>query len=112
MTVKKTKKDNVKQVKDPLIEFKGFLSFFILHELSKKSLCGDDLALMIGKRKADKLTPGTIYPTLKKLRKLKLIKFKRYGRKKMYFLTDEGRSELSRMYSVLKRYFKGIKSKL
>ena len=95
-----------------LIEFKGFLSFFILHELSKKSHCGDDLALMIGKRKAEKLTPGTIYPTLKKLRRLKLLKYKKDGRKKMYHLTDEGKKELKKLYKTLKQYFKGIKNKI
>ena len=105
--VKKTEK-----TQEPMIEFKGFLTFFILHELSKKSLCGDDLALMIGKRKKDKLTPGTIYPTLKKLRKLKLLKYKKDGRKKNYFLTDLGKEELKKLYKILKSYFKGIKAKL
>ena len=97
---------------EPLIEFKGFLTFFILHELSKKSLCGDELALIIGQRKKDKLTPGTIYPTLKRLRKLKLLKIKRDGRKKNYYLTDEGKNELKKLYKVLKYYFKGIKGKI
>jgi len=107
-TKKESKEDNNEQ----LIEFKGFLSFFILHELNKKSLCGDELALMIGKRKKDKLTPGTIYPTLKKLRKLKLLKYKKDGRKKNYFLTDLGKQELKKMYKVLKHYFKGVKAKI
>jgi DNA-binding PadR family transcriptional regulator len=75
MVNKTVKSDKIKTKKDePLIEFKGFLSFLILHELSKKELCGDELAELIGQRKKDKLTPGTIYPTLKKLRKLKLLK--------------------------------------
>jgi len=96
----------------PLIEFKGFLSFFILHELNKKELCGDELASLIGSRKKDKLTPGTIYPTLKRLRKLKLLKYKKAGRKKNYYLTDEGKIELKKTYKILKNYFKGIKNKL
>jgi DNA-binding PadR family transcriptional regulator len=107
-----TKKESKDEDNDQLIEFKGFLSFFILHELNKKSLCGDELALMIGNRKKDKLTPGTIYPTLKRLRKLKLLKYKKDGRKKNYFLTDLGKQELEKMYKVLKHYFKGIKAKL
>lgn len=102
----------IEKNEEPLIEFKGFLTFFILHELSKKTLCGDDLALMIGQRKKDKLTPGTIYPTLKKLRKFKLLKFKRDGRKKMYYLTDEGKAELEKLYKTLKHYFKGVKGKI
>ncbi len=108
MSTKKESKDD----KESLIEFKGFLSFFILHELNKKSLCGDELALMIGQRKKDKLTPGTIYPTLKKLRKLKLLKYKKDGRKKNYYLTDLGKQELSKMYKILKHYFKGVKGKI
>jgi len=106
---KKIQKQNASGL---LIEFKGFLSFFILHELSKKTLCGDDLALMIGNRKSEKLTPGTIYPTLKNLRRLKLLKYKKDGRKKMYHLTDEGKKELKKLYKTLKTYFKGIKSKI
>ncbi len=108
---KKTKKEK-QDMPELLIEFKGFLSFFILHELSKKTLCGDDLALMIGKRKKEKLTPGTIYPTLKNLRRLKLLKYKKDGRKKMYYLTDEGKKELDKLYKTLKQYFWGVKSKI
>lgn len=95
-----------------LVDFKGFLTLFILHELSKKAQCGDELAVRIGQRKKDKLTPGTIYPTLKKLRKLKLISFKKFGRKKVYSLTEVGEKELNKLYKVLKQYFKGIKGKL
>ena len=94
---------------DPLkIEFKGFLSFLILHELNQNGLAGDELAQKIGQRKGSSLTPGTIYPTLKKLRRLKLIKYKRYGRRKVYGLTEEGTKELSKMYQVIGTYFKGL----
>lgn len=94
---------------EQLIEFKGFLSFLILHELKSKSLCGEDLAIKIGKRKGSQLTPGTIYPTLKHLRKLKLIKFKRDGRKKYYTLQDAGIEELERQYNLFAKYFWGLK---
>ena len=80
----------------PLLELKGFLSFLILHELGKKSLCGEDLAKKIGRRKgSEQLTPGTIYPALKELRGAKLIEFTQFGRKKMYSLTPEGEKELA-----------------
>ncbi len=108
----KKKKENKSEEKGPLIEFKGFLTLFILHELSKKAQCGDELAVRIGRRKKDKLTPGTIYPTLKRLRKLKLINFKRFGRKKVYTLTELGKNELKKLYLVIKHYFKGLKSKI
>ncbi|MEI8348401.1 MAG: PadR family transcriptional regulator, partial [Pseudomonadota bacterium] len=51
------------------VSLKGFLSFFILHELALAKRAGDDLAKRIGKRKGSDLTPGTIYPALKRLRK-------------------------------------------
>jgi len=86
------------------LSLKGFLSFQILHELKRKPVCGDDLAQVIGKKKGSKLTPGTIYPALKFLRKKKLIKLKKAGRKKNYVLTDIGKEE----YSIFKRNFKKI----
>jgi len=84
-----------------ILSLKGFLAFQILHELKKKSLCGDELAESIGGKKGSKLTPGTIYPTMKYLRKHKLVKRKKDGRKKMYTLTDKGISE----YKVFKKNF-------
>ncbi|RJQ16966.1 PadR family transcriptional regulator [Candidatus Woesearchaeota archaeon] len=91
------------------IEIKGFLSFFILHELSKKPFSGDELARSIGMRKGEVLTPGTIYPTLKRLRKQKLVTWKKDGRKKHYSLTALGKKELKSCYVQIKTYFKGMK---
>lgn len=92
-----------------LLEFKGFLSFLILYELEKKPLCGEDLAKSIGARRGSELTPGTIYPTLKKLKKLKLMTFKRFGRKKFYKLTDAGIEELKKQSALFANYFWGLK---
>ena len=94
------------------LEIKGFLSFFIIHELSKKGRSGDELAGLIGERRGAVLTPGTIYPALKRLRKQKLISYTRDGRKKVYELTPEGKKELKGMYSVFRDFFYGLKSKL
>lgn len=91
------------------IEFKGFLSFLILHELNKRTLCGEDLAELIGKRKGTVLTPGTIYPALKKLRRYKLLKWKRDGRKKYYYLTELGELELEKEYRLFSQHFYGLK---
>ncbi|MFP4524138.1 MAG: PadR family transcriptional regulator [Candidatus Woesearchaeota archaeon] len=94
----------------PLLEFKGFLSFLLLHEISRKSLCGEDLAKRIGRRKGgEPLTPGTVYPALKELRELGLVTYVQFGRKKLYSLTKEGESELSRQYALFSRYFYGLK---
>lgn len=96
--------------KKPLsLEFKGFLSFLILHELKQHSLCGDELAEKIGRRKGAKLTPGTIYPTLKHLRKLKYVRYKKDGRKKYYSLREEGESALEDLYDKFAKYFWGLK---
>ena len=95
--------------KTEILELKGFLSFLILHELNTEHLCGEDLAIRIGRRKGSVLTPGTIYPALKKLYKMKLIKFKRDGRKKRYELSDSGKVELGSLYKKFSNYFYGLK---
>lgn len=86
------------------LHLKGFLTLKILHALGKKRLCGDELALVIGQRIGKKLTPGTIYPALKFLRKKKLVTNKRFGRKKLYDLTEEGKKE----YALYKRAFRKV----
>lgn len=93
-------------------EFKGLLSFLILHELKLARLYGEQLADRIGRRKGEPLTPGTIYPALKRLRQQKLIRFTRDGRKKIYSLTDEGGAELKRLYRLFGRYFAGLREKI
>lgn len=93
------------------LEFKGFLSFLILHELSKKNLCGDDLAQKIGVRRGSELTPGTIYPALKRLHKEKLLKRKKDGRKKYYSLTDSGKEEYIELLKLFQQYFKGVRKR-
>ncbi|MBW2990716.1 PadR family transcriptional regulator [Candidatus Woesearchaeota archaeon] len=94
------------------LELKGFLSFLILHELSLKRLCGDELSANIGKRRGTSLTPGTIYPALKRLRKKKLIAYRRQGRKKVYSLTELGEKELEKLYTLFSAYFYGLKHKI
>ncbi|MBN1793168.1 PadR family transcriptional regulator [Candidatus Woesearchaeota archaeon] len=91
---------------------KGFLSFLILHELNIAPLCGDELSKKIGRRKGSDLTPGTIYPALKRLRKAKLMGYRRHGRKKVYSLTDAGKAEVNRLYFLFGNYFYGLKDKL
>jgi DNA-binding PadR family transcriptional regulator len=95
----------MKDLKQPqYLSLNGFLAFQILHELRGEKLCGDDLAQIIGNKKGSKLTPGTIYPALKFLRRKKLIKHKKMGRKKIYNLTEIGTEE----YEIYKKNFKKI----
>ncbi|MFP4645403.1 MAG: PadR family transcriptional regulator [Candidatus Woesearchaeota archaeon] len=96
--------------KNHILEFKGFLSFLILHELSTKPLCGEDLAIKIGRRKGTRLTPGTIYPALKELRRQKLVRYRKSGRRKIYTLREEGNQELERQHILFARYFWGLKN--
>ncbi|MGM5481470.1 MAG: PadR family transcriptional regulator, partial [Nanobdellota archaeon] len=93
-----------------ILEFKGFLSFLVLHELNQRPLCGEDLAKKIGRRKGSQLTPGTIYPALKELRKQKLVAYRRHGRKKIYTLRITGKEELERQHILFARYFWGLKT--
>ena len=109
-TVKLTKKRAI--LKPKHVEMKGFLSFFILHDLASGSQSGDELAMSIGERKGTMLTPGTIYPALKRLRRQKLISYKRNGRKKMYSLTEEGKREIKALYAVFSTCFSGLKGRL
>lgn len=92
----------------PHLQPKGFLAFQILHKLRGKMLCGDDLAQIIGQNKGSKLTPGTIYPALKFLRKNKMVQQKKAGRKKLYSLTPEGEAEYKHLKKYLKSVFKGV----
>jgi DNA-binding PadR family transcriptional regulator len=101
-----------KSSENDTLNLKGFLSFLLLHELNLNPLCGDELSKKIGKRKGTPLTPGTIYPALKRLRRGKLIAFKRFGRKKTYSLTDTGKKEIGRLYFLFGNYFYGLKDKL
>ena len=101
-----------KSSENDTLNLKGFLSFLLLHELNLNPLCGDELSKKIGKRKGTPLTPGTIYPALKRLRRGKLIAFKRFGRKKTYSLTDIGKKEIGRLYFLFGNYFYGLKDKL
>lgn len=116
-TLKNTKKSSksstkFKKLVPKYVDMRGFLSFFILHELKSSSLSGDELAKFVGERKGSKLSAGTIYPALKRLRRQKLIKYKKDGRKKVYYLTNEGKTELEAVYKTFKSCFFGLKSQL
>lgn len=97
-----------KKANQSIVSLKGFLKFQILHELRGQKLCGDELAQIIGKKKGSKLTPGTIYPALKYLRRKKLIHHRKYGRKKLYDLTDHGKEEYKIAKKNITKIFKEI----
>lgn len=70
---------------------RGFLSFQILWLLSKKAMCGEELAKEIEQRRGDKPKAGTIYPALKELRAKNLITGKEDGKMVVYSLTASGK---------------------
>jgi PadR family transcriptional regulator PadR len=70
---------------------KGFLSFLILWQISKRSMTGAEIALELEKRKGRRPSPGTVYPVLKHLKDQGLLSI---DANKSYSLTDRGRREL------------------
>ena len=79
---------------DYYCDMRGMLSFLILFLLSKKPMHGQEIAHEIGRRKGIKPSPGTIYPALKTLKEVGLIKEKKSGKKITYNLTNEGKQTL------------------
>jgi DNA-binding PadR family transcriptional regulator len=75
-------------------DMRGMLSFLILFLLSKKSLCGQEIAVELEKRKGEKPSPGTIYPALKILKEKGVIKEREKGKMIYYDLTPKGRKAL------------------
>lgn len=80
--------------KPEYLDMRGMLSFYVLWLVSRGSICGEDLAREIGKRKGEEPNPGTLYPALKGLRKAGLIDPKRVDKKIFYTITLKGRQEL------------------
>jgi PadR family transcriptional regulator, regulatory protein PadR len=83
-------------------DMKGFLSYLILWNLSKKSMTGAEIAKELGNRKGSTPSPGTIYPALKELKDKGLISS---DKGKSYSLTKKGKNELRKACSVFCRIF-------
>ncbi|PIU09502.1 PadR family transcriptional regulator [Candidatus Micrarchaeota archaeon CG08_land_8_20_14_0_20_49_17] len=80
---------------------KGFLSYLILWNLSKKSMSGSEIACDLERRRGNKPSPGTIYPALKELKEKGLVTA---DKDKVYSLTKKGERELTdacKAFSVL-----------
>ena len=73
----------------------GYLRLIVMKTLANRKLSGYDLIKQIEKDTGTwKPSFGSIYPLMEKLLKEKLVKVEAQGRKKLYFLTDEGRDHL------------------
>ena len=70
---------------------RGFLSFQMLWLLSRRDMCGEELAKELEKRRGEKPKAGTIYPALRELRAKSFIRGKTEGKMVIYSLTPSGK---------------------
>jgi len=73
--------------------FKAHIKLIALEELKRRRLSGYDLMRILGEV-GKKPSPGYIYPLLNTLEEKGFISMKEEGRKKIYFITKEGKSFL------------------
>jgi DNA-binding PadR family transcriptional regulator len=75
---------------------KGYLRLIVMKTLAGRRMSGYDLIKQIeGRAGSWKPSFGSIYPLLEKLLKEKLVEVEVQGRKKLYFLTSEGKKHLA-----------------
>ena len=73
----------------------GYLRLIVMKTLANRKLSGYDLTKQIEKDTGTwKPSFGSIYPLLEKLFKEKLVEVEIQGRKKLYYLTNEGKKHL------------------
>ena len=90
--------------KPEFIDMKGLLSFQIMWELGKRSMCGEELIEELGKRRANTPSPGTLYPALNKLKRRDLVESERDDKRVIYSATVKGKKDLE----LAVRYFKAV----
>ncbi len=91
-------------------DMRGLLSFQILFLLSKRHMSGEELAQEIKARRGEKPKAGTIYPALKELSAMGLIRGSRSGKTITYELTPSGRKSLVSATRYFVRCFGDIMS--
>ena len=75
---------------------RGYLRLIVMKNLANRKLSGYDLIKDIEKHTGTwKPSFGSIYPLLEKLLKERLVDVEAQGRKKLYFLTIEGKKHLT-----------------
>jgi len=89
-------------------DMRGMLSFLILFLLSKKPMCGQELARALEERKGVHPSPGTIYPALKHLKDEGMIHEQGEGKIITYTLTREGKAVLETAKGKFIRAFKDV----
>ncbi|MEM7819257.1 MAG: PadR family transcriptional regulator [Candidatus Aenigmatarchaeota archaeon] len=86
----------------------GILQMQILWLLNKKPIHGYELMKRLNEIKTTKITQGTLYPTLQKLEKLKLIKSRKNERVIIYYVTSKGKKIMKETCDDFCRTFLGI----
>jgi len=81
------------------IKITNLVKFYTVLLLHEKPRHGYELIHCIGEKLEETISPGQMYPFLKKLQKNKLITVKKSGKrdKKVYALTKEGKSFTRKM---------------
>lgn len=75
---------------------RGYLRLIVMKNLANRKLSGYDLIKNIEKHTGTwKPSFGSIYPLLERLLKERLVDVEAQGRKKLYFLTQEGKKHLA-----------------
>jgi DNA-binding PadR family transcriptional regulator len=86
---------------------KGKLKFLILECLNEKPMHTYEIIKTIEKKFGGiyKPSPGSVYPVLKNLINQKLVGVDERDSKKVYYITEEGRAEYSRMKEKISTFF-------
>ena len=80
----------------------------ILWILKRKSTYGYEMMKTLNKIKKTKITQGTLYPTLQKLKKIGLVKLKENDRRIIYNITKKGINTLNNACIDFTKTFFGI----
>lgn len=86
----------------------GLLQMQILWLLNRKSTHGYDIMETLNKIKSTKITQGTLYPTLKSLKKYGFVRRERVDDRIIYHITQDGRNTLNKASLDFTRTFFGI----
>lgn len=86
----------------------GLLQMQVLWLLSRKSDHGYELMKSLSLLKGTKITQGTLYPTLKRLEELELIRRTEHERRIVYHITAKGRKTMNQSCLEFVKTFYGI----
>jgi DNA-binding PadR family transcriptional regulator len=89
-------------------DMRGLLGFLVLFLVSKKPMHGQEIARELAKRRGEKPSPGTIYPSLKSLKDAGFLSEVKEGKTITYSLTPRGEKALELAKKRFTRTFFGV----